>query len=57
LVKIKVTGVEIEPLAGVQIGLLTTYNMFKAVDRGVGASDIKSAEKSGGKSSTWAAEK
>jgi cyclic pyranopterin phosphate synthase len=51
------TGVEIEALTGVQIGLLTIYDMAKAVDRGMIISDIRLLEKSGGKSGTWTAEK
>ena len=51
------TGVEIEALTGVQIGLLTIYDMCKAVDRGMVISDIRLLEKSGGKSGTWTAQK
>ncbi len=47
------TGVEIEALTGVQIGLLTIYDMCKAVDRGMVISDVRLLEKSGGKSGTW----
>jgi cyclic pyranopterin phosphate synthase len=50
------TGVEIEALTGVQIGLLTIYDMCKAVDRGMVISDVRLLEKSGGKSGTWKAE-
>ena len=49
------TGVEIEALTGVQIGLLTIYDMCKAVDRGMVISDVRLLEKSGGKSGTWTA--
>lgn len=49
------TGVEIEALTGVQIGLLTIYDMCKAVDRGMVISDVRLLEKSGGKSGTWKA--
>ena len=49
------TGVEIEALTGVQIGLLTIYDMCKAVDRGMVIKEIKLLEKSGGKSGTWTA--
>jgi len=49
------TGVEMEALTAVQIGLLTIYDMCKAVDRGMVMSDIKVLEKRGGKSGDWAA--
>ena len=44
------TGVEMEALTAVQIGLLTIYDMCKAVDRGMVMTDIKVLEKHGGKS-------
>ncbi len=47
------TGVEMEALTGVQITLLTIYDMCKAVDRGMIIGDIKLMEKSGGKSGHW----
>jgi cyclic pyranopterin monophosphate synthase len=50
------TGVEIEALTGVQIGLLTIYDMCKAVDRGMVIREVKLLEKSGGKSGTWVAQ-
>ena len=49
------TGVEMEALTAVQIGLLTIYDMCKAVDRGMVMSDIKVLEKHGGKSGDWVA--
>ncbi len=49
------TGVEIEALTGVQIGLLTIYDMGKAVDRGMVIKEVKLLENSGGKSGTWKA--
>lgn len=49
------TGVEMEALTAVQIGLLTIYDMCKAVDRGMVMVDIKVLEKHGGKSGDWAA--
>ena len=49
------TGVEMEALTAVQIGLLTVYDMCKAVDRGMVMSDIRLLEKRGGKSGDWAA--
>jgi len=47
------TGVEIEALAAVQIGLLTIYDMCKAIDRGMRLGDISLLHKAGGKSGTW----
>lgn len=47
------TGVEMEALTAVQVGLLTIYDMCKAVDRGMVMSDIKVMEKHGGKSGSW----
>ncbi|MRW86162.1 cyclic pyranopterin monophosphate synthase MoaC [Pseudoduganella sp. FT26W] len=49
------TGVEMEALTAVQIGLLTVYDMCKAVDRGMVMSDIRVTEKHGGKSGDWSA--
>jgi len=51
------TGVEMEALTAVQIALLTVYDMFKAVDRGMTMTDIRLVQKSGGKSGTWKREK
>lgn len=47
------TGVEMEALTGVQIALLTIYDMCKAIDRGMRISDVQLLEKSGGKSGLW----
>jgi cyclic pyranopterin phosphate synthase len=47
------TGVEMEALTAVQVGLLTIYDMCKAVDRGMVMGDIRVLEKSGGKSKDW----
>lgn len=47
------TGVEMEALTGVNISLLTIYDMCKAIDKGMIISDIKLLKKSGGKSGTW----
>ncbi len=44
------TGVEMEALTGVSIGLLTIYDMAKAVDKSMILKDIMLEEKSGGKS-------
>ncbi len=49
------TGVEMEALTAVQIGLLTIYDMCKAVDRGMVMADIRVLEKHGGKSGDWLA--
>ena len=50
------TGVEMEALTAVQIGLLTIYDMCKAVDRGMLMQGIRLLEKEGGKSGHWVAE-
>src|SRR5215475_15396524 len=44
------TGVEMEALTGVAVGLLTIYDMCKAVERGMRIENIRLLEKSGGKS-------
>ena len=49
------TGVEMEALAAVQIGLLTIYDMCKAVDRGMTIGGVRLVEKSGGRSGHWRA--
>jgi cyclic pyranopterin monophosphate synthase len=49
------TGVEMEALAGVSAGLLTVYDMCKAVDRGMVLEDIRLEEKSGGRSGHFVA--
>lgn len=49
------TGVEMEALTAVHIGLLTIYDMCKAADRGMCMTDIRLTEKRGGKSGSWAA--
>jgi cyclic pyranopterin phosphate synthase len=51
------TGVEMEALTAVQVGLLTIYDMCKAVDRGMVITDVRVAEKRGGKSGDWVAGK
>jgi len=50
------TGVEMEALTAVQVGLLTVYDMCKAADRGMLMTDIRLLEKAGGKSGHWQAE-
>ena len=49
------TGVEMEALTAVQVGLLTVYDMCKAVDRGMVITDVRLLEKHGGKSGDWVA--
>ena len=47
------TGVEMEALTAVQVGLLTVYDMCKAVDRGMVIEGVALLEKRGGKSGVW----
>jgi cyclic pyranopterin monophosphate synthase len=49
------TGVEMEALTAVSVGLLTIYDMCKSADRGMTISNIKLLEKHGGKSGDWLA--
>jgi cyclic pyranopterin monophosphate synthase len=49
------TGVEMEALTAVAVGLLTIYDMCKAVDRGMRIESVRLLEKSGGKSGHFAA--
>jgi cyclic pyranopterin phosphate synthase len=49
------TGVEMEALTAVQVGLLTVYDMCKAADRGMVMGEIRVLEKHGGKSGDWSA--
>ncbi|HEY5897066.1 MAG TPA: cyclic pyranopterin monophosphate synthase MoaC [Burkholderiales bacterium] len=44
------TGVEMEALTAAATGLLTVYDMVKAVDRGMTLTDVRLEEKSGGRS-------
>ena len=44
------TGVEMEALTGVQVTLLTIYDMCKAIDKHMVMTDIHLVEKTGGKS-------
>jgi cyclic pyranopterin phosphate synthase len=50
------TGVEMEALTAVQVGLLTVYDMCKAADRGMVMDGIRVLGKSGGKSGDWLAD-
>lgn len=49
------TGVEMEALTAASIGLLTIYDMCKAVDRGMRIDHVRLVEKMGGKSGHWQA--
>jgi cyclic pyranopterin phosphate synthase len=44
------TGVEMEALTGVSVGLLTIYDMAKAIDKSMVISEVQLEHKSGGKS-------
>ncbi|WP_444542516.1 cyclic pyranopterin monophosphate synthase MoaC [Deefgea salmonis] len=50
------TGIEMEALTAVNVGLLTIYDMCKAVDKGMVMNDIRLLEKIGGKSGHWLSE-
>ena len=50
------TGVEMEALTAVQVGLLTIYDMCKAADRGMVIESVRLLEKRGGKSGSFVAE-
>ena len=43
-------------MTAVQVGLLTVYDMCKAVDRGMVIGDVRLLEKRGGKSGDWQAD-
>ena len=47
------TGVEMEALTAAAVGLLTIYDMVKAVDRGMTLTDLRLEEKRGGKSGVF----
>ncbi|WP_374326610.1 cyclic pyranopterin monophosphate synthase MoaC [Azonexus sp.] len=49
------TGVEMEALTAATVGLLTIYDMCKAVDRGMRIDNVRLLEKMGGKSGHWQA--
>ena len=44
------TGVEMEALTGVSVGLLTIYDMLKAIDKGMVIRNVQLEQKSGGNS-------
>lgn len=50
------TGVEMEALTAASVGLLTVYDMCKAVDRGMRIEGLRLLEKRGGKSGRWRAD-
>ena len=47
------TGVEMEALTGVSIGLLTIYDMVKAIDKGMIIKNVQLESKEGGKSGNY----
>ena len=47
------TGVEMEALTAAAVGLLTIYDMLKAVDRGMTLGDVRLDEKRGGRSGVF----
>ena len=47
------TGVEMEALTAAAVGLLTIYDMVKAVDRGMVIRELRLDEKRGGKSGSY----
>jgi cyclic pyranopterin phosphate synthase len=47
------TGVEMEALTGTSIGLLTIYDMVKAIDKGMIIRNVHLEEKTGGKSGNY----
>ncbi len=47
------TGVEMEALTGTSIGLLTIYDMVKAIDKGMIIRNVQLEKKSGGKSGDY----
>jgi len=49
------TGVEMEALCAVQVGLLTVYDMLKAADKRMVIDAVRVREKRGGKSGDWTA--
>ena len=49
------TGVEMEALTAVAVGLLTVYDMCKAVDRGMRIEGVRLLEKTGGRSGRYVA--
>jgi cyclic pyranopterin phosphate synthase len=50
------TGVEMEALTAVSVGLLTVYDMAKSLDRGMVIEGVRLLRKEGGKSGAWTAD-
>jgi len=50
------TGVEMEALTAVSVGLLTVYDMAKSLDRGMVIEGVRLLRKEGGKSGAWSEE-
>ena len=50
------TGVEMEALTAVSVGLLTVYDMAKSLDRGMVIECVRLLRKDGGKSGAWSAD-
>jgi cyclic pyranopterin phosphate synthase len=50
------TGVEMEAVTAVQVGLLTVYDMCNAADRGMSIGDVRLLEKHGGRSGSFVAD-
>ena len=48
------TGVEMEAMTGAAVGVVTIYDMVKAIERGAEIGPIRLLAKAGGKSGTWA---
>ena len=47
------TGVEMEALTAVSVGLLTVYDMAKSLDRGMVIEGVRLLRKDGGRSGAW----
>lgn len=50
------TGVEMEALTAVAVGLLAVYDMCKGIDRGMTVEGVRLLEKSGGRTGRWTRE-
>ena len=50
------TGVEMEALTAVSVGLLTVYDMAKSLDRGRVIEGVRLLRKEGGKSGAWSSD-
>ena len=50
------TGVEMEALTAVSVGLLTVYDMAKAAEKGMQIASVRLLSKRGGQSGAWRAE-